>query len=58
MALKSRTLWKLKSTTADPVVMYLASRREQSQRVDTLDKVYTRLMLGKLAVQDVGKMKH
>lgn len=45
MALARKLQIKLKQTTFDPVAYALASRANRP--VDTLDKVYTRLVLGK-----------
>jgi len=53
MAVKARLL----ATTTDRWTMYLASREAANRRVGTLDKVYTRLMLGKRATLDGDKLK-
>lgn len=52
MATKARLL----TSTADQWRVYLASREAQRRRgVSTLDKVYSRLMLGRRAERTVDK---
>ena len=47
----------LLGTAANHMLIYMASREAASRRVDTLDKVYSQLMLGRRATVDARKRK-